>query len=139
MAIITDETTRYMIPHEAIAREWVELKKLSGAQMDDADQVNTAKAMERIGPIMAALGPDALKAQAQAKDEDPDDIKTRRAGYDPATLINYALLGWSYDEEITPENVSRLDAITRDWLWDTIVEENTRPPQSAPGGEPSSS
>jgi hypothetical protein len=138
MAIITEATTRHEIPHEP--GEWVSLKKLSGSQMDEADQVNTAKVMERLGPILAALGPDARKeGQAQAADQDPSDIKSRRSGFDPGTLIKYALVGWSYPEEPDGNPADMLDAITRDWLWDTIILENTRSPESLPGGEPSSS
>lgn len=138
MAIITDESMRYPIPHEP--GQWVMLKQLNGAQMDVADQAQTAKVMERLGPILKALGPDAnQQSQAQAEAQDPDDIKVRRAGYDPETLIQYALDDWSYEQPMIPENIARLDAFTRDWLWDTIVEANTRPPASAPGGELSSS
>ncbi len=136
MAIVTDESTRFPIPHEP--DEWMMLKRLSAVQMDIADQAGTAKVMERIAPIMAALGPDAPKqALADVAEADPDDIKTRRAAYDPETLINMALTGWSYDEEVEYATVSQLDTATRDWLWDTIVQENTRPPAPAPGGEPS--
>lgn len=137
MAIITDHSDRYNHPHEP--DQWVMLKRLSGAQMDEADYTNTTKVLERLGPIMAAMGPEATQqSQAQAKDQDPNDIKTRRSGYDPGVLIKYAVTGWSYPEEPDDNPADMLDAITRDWLWDTIVLENTRPPVSAPSGEPSS-
>ena len=137
MAIITDASDKYDIPHEP--GEWVMLKRLSGAQMDEADHTNTTKVLERLGPILKTLGPEAQNMRdGQKKDEDPDDIKTRRSGYDPGILIKYALVGWSYEEEPDDNPANMLDAITRDWLWDTIVEANTRPPASAPDGEPSS-
>lgn len=137
MAIITDHSDKYEMPHEP--GEWVMLKKLSGSQMDEADQENTRKVMERLGPIIAALGPEAQRqGREQKAAEDPNDIKIRRAGYDPDVLIKYALAGWSYDEEPDGNPADMLDAITRDWLWDTIVLENTRSPEQSPGGEPSS-
>lgn len=135
MAIITDESTRYPIPHEP--DQWVMLKKLTGSQMDEADQVNTASVMKRLAPVMKEL--DQVQAQAQADAQDKTDIKVRRAGYDPNTLIKYAVTGWSYPEEPDDNPADMLDAITRDWLWDTIIMENTRAPESSPGGEPSSS
>lgn len=133
MAIITEATTRHEIPHEP--GEWVALKKLTGSQMDEADQVNTANVMKRLAPIMKEL--DTAQAQRQADAQDKNDIKTRRSGYDPGVLIKYALAGWSYPEEPDDNPADMLDAITRDWLWDTIIEENTRPPESEPSGVPS--
>ena len=141
MAIITDQSDRYEIPHEP--GEWVMLKSLRGSQMDEAEQEKTIKAMKRYAPILEAMGPEMQQqSKATAKDDkdtdkDTDSITVRRADYDPETLIKYALAGWSYPEEPDDNPADMLDNITRDWLWDTIVEANTRPPASAPGGEPS--
>jgi len=135
LAIIDkNRSDRFDIPHEP--GEWVMLRKLSGSEMDEADQENTRKVMERLAPILKDL--DSTQAQAQAAAQDPNDIKTRRATYDPGVLIKHALVGWSYAEEPDGSPSDMLDAITRDWLWDTIVLENTRPPEIVPAGELSS-
>ncbi len=135
MAIITNETIRHDIPHEP--GEWVELKRLSGSQMDKAEEIVGTKAIQRLGPVMQELQGIDLPEPKQKTPE--QERATWRERYDPEFLINEALACWSYSDAIPDNPGAVLDGVTRDWLWDTIVLVNTRPPESSPGGEPSSS
>ena len=134
MAIITDETDQYGIPHEP--GEWVELKKLSGRQMDKAEEIVGTKAIKSLGPVMQELqGIDLPEPKAKTPEQERAAWRER---YDPEFLIKTALVKWSYTEELPDNPEEILDGITRDWLWEFIVEQNSRPPALSPGGEPSS-
>ena len=129
MALIDKSPKRFDIPHEL--GEWVELRLLSGAEMDSAQESATAKMMARMTDILSAM-----KSVPQTESKPDDSITARRIAYDPTILLGHAVLAWSYGAEVNSETVGQLDAVTRDWLWETIVEENTRPPVSSLGGEP---
>ena len=134
MAIITDESERYDIPHES--GQWVELKKLSGRQMDKAEDLADARAIESLGPVMQGLqGIDLPEPKAKTPAQERAVWHER---YDPEFLIKHSLVKWSYTDELPDDPESVLDGITRDWLWAFIVEQNSRPPALSPGGEPSS-
>ncbi len=135
MAIITGETIRYPIPHEP--SQWVELKLLSGRQMDKAEQLADAKAIQSLGPVMQELqGIDLPEPKVKTPEQERAAWRDR---YDPEFLIKTALAQWSYTDEVPDDPEEVLDGVTRDWLWEFIVEQNSRPPALSLGGEPSSS
>ena len=137
MALITGTAHTVYIPHEASNDDggphWVEIRKLSGAEMDEAQASRMATLMERMGSLMTQMS----GIRTPSEDADKDTIESRRQLFDPDVLIGYALVAWSYTTSIDGSPGAQLDAVTRDWLWDVIVEENTRPPVSSPGGGPS--
>ena len=137
MALITGTAHKVYIPHEDSKADggphWVEIRKLSGSEMDEAQASRMATLMERMGSLMTQMN----GMRTPSDDTDSDSIETRRQLYDPEVLIKHALVAWSYGADIDENPGGQLDAVTRDWLWGVIVEENTRPPASLPGGGPS--
>ena len=129
MALIDKSPKRFDIPHEL--GEWVELRLLSGSEMDKAQESATAKMMARMTEILSVM-----KSVPQTDTKADDSITARRIAYDPTILIEHALVSWSYSDEVSSDTIGQLDAVTRDWLWDTIVEKNTRPPVLSLGGGP---
>ena len=136
MALITGTTHKVYIPHEASEADggphWVEIRKLSGSEMDEAQASRMATIVERMGGLMAQMS--GVRTPSEDTDKDKDSIETRRQLYDPEVLIDHALMAWSYQPAIDEHPGAQLDAVTRDWLWSVIVEENTRPPVLLPGG-----
>lgn len=47
-----------------------------------------------------------------------------------AGLLGSAILAWTYEEELTAENLADLDNWTRDWLFLQIVKMNSYDPES---------
>lgn len=136
MALIENTKHKLQIPHEQTEENggphWVEIRKLSGAEMDKAKDAQMDKLLERADQIGALQG----KAPEQT-DAEKNSIEARRQVYEPGTLIQAALVAWSYPVDIGPDPQAQIDGMTRDWLWNTIVEENTRPPEPSPSGGPS--
>ena len=137
MALITGTAHKVYIPHEATEADggphWVEIRKLSGSEMDEAQASRMDTLMERMGNLMAQMN----GMRTPSDNTDSDSVETRRQLYDPEVLIKHALVAWSYKVAIDGNPGAQLDAVTRDWLWNVIVEENTRPPASLPSGGPS--
>ena len=136
MAVVTNTGHKVYIPHEQSEADggphWVEIRNLSGSEMDEAQQVKSIRILEQMGHLWGELRHHAPKSDKATK----DSLEVRRHSYDHDVLIKHAPLACSYGE--LPEQPGHvLDAITRDWLWDTIVDENTRSPLPSPSGEPS--
>lgn len=139
MGLITGTAHKVKVPHEQSEADggphWMEIRKLSGSEMDEANHSATTKVLDRMVDIMGSLPQSATPPTPTP--EEKNSMAIRRAVYDPEVLIKHALIAWSYSEEVGPDPGSQLDSITRDWLWETIVEENTHPPEPLPIGEPS--
>ena len=137
MALISGTTHKVYIPHETSEADggphWVEIRKLSGSEMDEAQASRMDTLMERMGGLMERMA----GVRTPSDNVDADSIETRRQLYDPDVLIKHALVSWSYEADIDGSPGGQLDAVTRDWLWSVVVEENTRPPASLPSGGPS--
>jgi hypothetical protein len=119
MALIRPETAkvRREIPHEP--GEWMDIRPLTGVELDAARQVTSDRAMA----TLRSLPPEIVKAQQAAAAEarakaafDGKAAAVEPTEPDAATLIKHGLVGWSYTDPLTPENVALLDAATRDWL-----------------------
>lgn len=125
--MLVGKTERRDIPHEV--GQWFEFRQLSGVELDEAEQVQTKASLAMISGLdEAALA--SLRAQAGTAREGPAPDK-----YDKATLLKYAVAGWSYGEPCTLANVAKLDALTRDWAVGVVLEMNTRPLAITSGGE----
>ena len=137
MGLIQGTAHKVQVPHEQTEENggphWVEIRKLSGSEMDEASQSASAKVIERMGDMLATL--QGAKPPEQT-DEEKNSLLVRRASYDPDILIRHALVSWSYPEESSQDPGGQLDSLTRDWLWETIVDENTHPPVPLPSGGP---
>ena len=135
MGLIQGTAHKIQVPHEQSEANggphWVEIRKLSGSEMDEASQSQTTKVLERMGDMIATL----QGTVREPTDKEKNSLVVRRMVYDPEVLIRHALVSWSYREEVGEDPGTQLDSITRDWLWETIVDENTYPPVPSPSGE----
>ena len=109
----------------------VGIRALRGVEMDEAANNKIKKTVATWGDALASL-----TANAKASE---DTIASRIVRYDAATLLEYAVVSWSYPEPVSPENLSLLDSITREWLVEEVVTRNTRPLPSSTTGAGSSS
>ena len=113
------------IPHEE--GQWFEFQTLSGKQLEEAKALEQERALRQ----MREMGQDLIQAmQARggaAAEPAPVDF------YDKDFLVRYAVTAWSYDAPCNDENKLLLDAATREWAAETIVEINTRTPGEATG------
>ena len=75
---------------------------------------------------------------AEEKDEARRDPEQAKQQFDPDVLIPLAVVGWSYDEPVTPDAVKRLDPTTEAWAWRIVWEQNIRPPTSESDCSPNS-
>ena len=124
MLIDRNQLERLSVPHEL--GEWVDIRALTGAEMDRASDVMTEKALKQFGDSLEAImNVSSKKTEATTQN--------RKQGYDPTTLLNCAVAAWSYHLPVSRDSIELLDAITREWLWEQIVERNTRPPANANG------
>jgi hypothetical protein len=115
------------LPHEDGA--WVEFQTISGRQIDEAQEVKTKRTMR----LVEGLDISTLRAAADtAKAEERDS-------YDADTLIKYAIVNCSECDQCTEESKQALDAATRNWAVDVILEMNVRPLASASGSGSNSS
>lgn len=138
MAIVTNTVHKVYIPHECSEADggphWVEIRNLSGSELDEAQRVTNIRIMDEFAHLMKDLPkPDPDEKQNETA---KNSLESRRQSYDPNVMMKHALVGWSYGA--LPENPGAvLDAITRDWLWSLLTDENTRPPLLSLSGEPS--
>lgn len=127
MAITTNQKKRVPIPHEE--GEWIEIRRLGWkALADNADAATdaTLRRMKEMGAdLLAGLrggvaqqGQDVPKAIAEAFDDPLKD-------YDQGLLLREGIVSWSYDAEVTPDNVDALDERTARWCAEEIVAYTT--------------
>ena len=92
MALCSLTTRRIDIPHEP--GEWVEVRPLSAKNLRVMDKA--AKT--------AARGPDTVLDETEY-------------GYELTTrMLDAAVVAWSYEPPVTPENLADLDLATTVWL-----------------------
>ena len=112
MALVNNITKRLEIPHES--GEWMEIKKLSWAQLEAASDVASMAAMERIGK----MGGDVIAA---IKGATADQERPPGSEYDKAAVLKSGILRWSYDAKVTTDTINQLDKETADWAFEQIL------------------
>lgn len=122
MLVDTNKVERLAIPHEL--GNWIEIRQLTGVEMDEASDVSTSRTLKQYKESL-----DAILGAGRDRQRD-ESQRDRKALYDSRTLLNKAVTGWSYEAPVTPDNIELLDGATRDWIWEEIVNRNTRPLQS---------
>ena len=99
------------------------LRLLAWPERDEAQMVKTRSSfavMEGVSPdIMAALPSRDSATQVIEASTDPLD------SYDLGILLQYGLVSWSYEREITEETRRLLDDRTAKWLGREIVKLNS--------------
>ena len=110
--LITKTAKQTDIPHEP--GEWLKLRRLSWRELDEAKEAQVGKVMKKI----SALGADLVTAIQSATTVPHQD---QAKAYDRGTVLRAGIIGWSYDADVTPENIDALDPETADWAFDEIL------------------
>ena len=111
--LVKDVVKRVDIPHED---GWMEFKKLSWRELHAAGEVVMYEMLDR----MAKLGGDVLSA-LRGLDEKQSESQPQ---YDKGTVLHQGILRWSYDADVTPQNIDLLDEETATWAYHQIVSMN---------------
>ena len=131
MALV-GKTERRDIPGED--GEWMEFRKLTGGELDQAEEVQTQRSLAMVKGLDAGAM-SAIRSDSGVPVVAPPDPA---AGYDKDTLVQYGVMAWSYADTCDVEGKKRLEAATREWAASVVVEMNVRPPVSGPGSNGSS-
>ena len=131
MALV-GRTERRDIPGED--GEWMEFRKLTGGELDQAEEVQTQRSLA----MVKGLDPAAVSAIRTDPGVPVVAVPDPASSYDKDTLVQYGVVAWSYSEPCDAEHKRLLEAATRDWAASAIVEMNVRPPGSASGSNGSS-
>lgn len=114
MALIKDITKEVEIPHEA--GESMTFRKLSWRQIDEASEARQSQVLRN----MRDMGGDLIKAISESNSGDSEAVPS--AKYCKDTVLVNGIVGWSYKEKVTPDNIRSLDKETADWAFLQIVE-----------------
>jgi len=128
--LVNGLTQRRDIPFEE--GQFMEFRQLSAVELDAAEAAAVA-AYSRNARAMGAELMTALQQAAATSDGTPTRPAVR---YDAMTLIELALVDWSYPVAVNPENVRRLDLRTRDWARDQVIALNFPEEEAVAGAVP---
>ena len=120
-----DHQYKHSVPHEE--REYIMFRNLTGAELEHAKDMGAKKQFEIVKTLGNAFIQEVLKA-AKPTPADAVESKAYKNQYDFDTLIDLAIVDWSYVESCTAENKRLLDSATRAWAVDTIVDMNMHSP-----------
>ena len=104
--------TSHIVKHIDLAHEpgqWIEARMPSKMILDRAAVADQRKALENWSGVDFSGLEGFVKQQseqAQQKAKKPGD------GFDWPTVLGACVTAWSYDAEVTPENVADLDEVT---------------------------
>lgn len=128
--MLTNQATAPQVPIPHEQDEWMKFKPLSWRQLEDASKARTIAAIMVASEIPAGVF-DKMGDISRAKDDvvpEPTEL------YDTATVLNASITAWSYDAEVTPENIESLDEATSTWAHKVAMGLSIR---SQPEGEDS--
>lgn len=117
------------VPHEEGA--WMMFKTLSARQLDEAEFEETKRSLS-IANLVSAETVQTIRAGAGETQREQKD------SYDKSLLIRYGLHGCSECNPCADDFKDALDAPTRDWAVERILEMNVRPLASGSGSTGSS-
>lgn len=115
MAIVTNIVKRVEIPHEP--GEWMEFKRLSWRQLENASDIATDALMQRL----KAMGGDILQVLRQFGRE---QAQNATQSYDRKAILLCGISKWSYDAPVNEETIDLLDEETAAWAFGEILELN---------------
>lgn len=127
------------IPHEP--GEWMDLRPLTFMELDDAQMKGYVGMLKGVGEmeevsatvvkIMAAQADAQAETAAATGDEEEGEVAAAvkrveaepdpLAGLDAYTVLCAGIVAWSYEDEVTPENIRLLDPETATWAAAEIV------------------
>ena len=102
--------------------QWIEFKLLSWKDFQEAEDLKTKKTMSNV----SGISPEALAALASNQADNDEDEKKLGDPYDVMTLVEKSVVAWSYEDEVTVENIRLLDYKTVDWAFPEIIDMNFR-------------
>ena len=135
-------TERLDVPGEE--GQWIEVRRLSWKHLADARKARqeavfaTVRAMG--GEVLKSLPSRCSKGCGEEKHEGrctPVAQRADQAATDPVnefdieTLLQSAVVGWSYEETVSKDTISDLSEPTANWLAAEIVRLNTTPAEGA--------
>lgn len=116
----------------AVGDERVMLRKLSGAQLDEASKVRQFA----VAQVTRQMGAELLKAfrETPAVESEQDEAARRQArylSYDRLTVLKMGIVWWSVDEKPTAEKIADLDEPTMQRLFEEILDLSFQTPEEA--------
>lgn len=111
--IVKSITKQVGIPHEP--GQWMLLKRLSWRQLDEASDIASDASFSRIKKMGAEMI-QALRTTVAT----PADATV----YDRAYVLSAGISKWSYEEDVSPENIDSLDEATAAWAYSEILKLN---------------
>ena len=112
--LIKSVTKTFDVPHEK--GETFTLRKLSYVEAERAQEVRQTKVLRTV----KEMGADVLKALQDTSTEAQQGPASAR--YDVTETLVAGIVGWSYDEPVSRENVELLDEQTARWAFERIIE-----------------
>jgi hypothetical protein len=113
MGLVTEVVKRVEIPHEP--HEWIEFRKLSWRQLEQAGEAATNRSFERL----KQMGGDLLTALRTAGEQQTADPLTQ---YDKLVVLEHGVRAWSYEAKVETKSICALDEQTADWAFGEILE-----------------
>ena len=112
--------------------EWVEIRPLAWSHLKAARAAQRGESADFLKRLEGA--PVNIK-----RDDDDDDggdvaVRTRqkqrdmdraRGEYDQGIILEHGITGWSYDDEVTTDNIAELDPTTADLLFELLVMQSS--------------
>lgn len=123
-------TRQVNIPHEE--GEWFRFRMLSGRQLEEASDQQQAKYMATV----KGLGAEAFQAlrsenaDAEKVEAEPNPLVL----YDVNTLLRCGIVGWSYQDKLSPQAIGDLDDATRVWAAREILDLTLPKPDDSGNG-----
>lgn len=111
MAIVKNLVRKLVIPHED--DQWMRLRQLSWKELEE----NRDKKIDQF----LARAKDMATAMDLIQDSDKEETKDPLAEFDLGLLLVNGIVEWSYDDELTKENVEQLDEVTAKWAAKEII------------------
>jgi hypothetical protein len=112
--LIKSITQQFDIPGEA--GEKLTLRRLSWKEAEAATEAKQAKSLR----LVRDLGADLIKSiqdSEQAAQEAPVEQR-----YDKSVVLRSGIVGWTYEDAVTPENIELLDDSTAEFAFKKIIE-----------------
>lgn len=101
--LIGTGTRKIDLPHEE--GQWIEVKDLTRKVIQESKRLKMLELMEAFaGKLDAFMG----------KEIDPDAQITLES-YDIDTVLEFAVVGWSYDTKFSPDLIAQLDQRTAEF------------------------
>jgi len=99
--------------------EWLKLRMLPGKKLEEARETQTRRLLSTFR-AMGAEGAEAL-AKFNAREAAEELAADPLAEYDIDTLLRAGIIGWSYEEKLTPQAIEELDGRVRRWAAEQLI------------------